>query len=309
MAGVDVGDQGVSLEDVATGLMEMGTRWPCGHAWSKGQHPDRARCAAQGDRAVSSGSHRRTGSGRLLQRIRSRSPSPRASASRMRAKWASVAAALSTSGTRRVSRRYLQEYVSSITSRDMSSSRGWGNAPETERRSTRSSITCSLPMGHTDILLVTDAGCPIPSDAWVVRFWPSPRNYPDLVPVLEDLRQASSWPRRSSTRESPCPPTGSEAARSTGQAVRGICAHETVTHETMMGDIAGQAKGFVGTGGDPIRGETSRSLRARDSSRMVRDSRDRPRPGPTKSGLSGLKSSGQERERKQRDRSRASARR
>lgn len=103
-------------------------------------------------------------------------------------------------------------------------------------------------MGHTDILLVTDAGFPIPADAWVVDLSIT-RNFPDLVPVLEVVSEVFMAEKLVYADYVPAHnPKLHEALK----ALFSDCEHETVTHETMMGDIATKAKGIVRTGGyDP----------------------------------------------------------
>jgi len=103
-------------------------------------------------------------------------------------------------------------------------------------------------MGHTDILLVTDAGFPIPSDAWVVDLSIT-RNFPDLVPVLEIVSEVFMAEKLIYADYVPAHNPMLHGAL--GRLFQD-CVHETVTHEAMMSDIAKQAKGIVRTGGyDP----------------------------------------------------------
>lgn len=100
-------------------------------------------------------------------------------------------------------------------------------------------------MQHTDILLVTDAGFPIPSDAWVVDLSIT-RNFPDLVPVLEIVSEVFMAERLIYADYVPAhnPNLYQELER-----LFRDCTHETVTHEEMMSGVARKAKGIVRTGG------------------------------------------------------------
>lgn len=103
-------------------------------------------------------------------------------------------------------------------------------------------------MGHTDILLVTDAGFPIPSDAWVVDLSIT-RNFPDLVPVLEIVSEV--FMAEKLIYADYVPAHNPRLNESLGRLFKD-CVHETVAHETMLSEIAKKAKGFVRTGGfDP----------------------------------------------------------
>ncbi len=149
-------------------------------------------------------------------------------------------------------------------------------------------------MGHTDILLVTDAGFPIPSDAWVVDLAIT-RNYPDLVPVLEIV--SGVFMAEKIIYADYVPAHNPKLHEALGRLF-GDCAHETVTHETMMGDIAGQAKGFVRTGGYDPWGNIA-LVAGVDLSEWF-DRAGTSLPGAYQERAEQLeKSSGQERERKQ----------
>jgi len=103
-------------------------------------------------------------------------------------------------------------------------------------------------MGHTDILLVTDAGFPIPSDAWVVDL-SIVRNFPDLVPVLEIVSEVFMAEK---LIYADFVPVHNPNLHQALERLFQDCTHETVTHEAMMSDIAKKAKGIVRTGGyDP----------------------------------------------------------
>lgn len=100
-------------------------------------------------------------------------------------------------------------------------------------------------MGHTDMLVVTDAGCPIPKDAWVVDLSIT-RNFPELVPILEiidgeflaeEVIYADYIPEHNK-------PYYKDLKR-----IFNDCTHTTVPHETLLKDVIKQAKGFVRTAG------------------------------------------------------------
>lgn len=100
-------------------------------------------------------------------------------------------------------------------------------------------------MRHTDILLVTDAGFPIPTDAWVIDL-AIKKNFPDLVSVLdiigenfiaEKIIYADYIPQHN-------PPLHKDLKR-----IFYDCDHELVPHDKMMTEVRDQAKGFIRTGG------------------------------------------------------------
>ena len=103
-------------------------------------------------------------------------------------------------------------------------------------------------MGHTDVLMVTDAGFPIPRDAWLVDLSVT-RNVPELVPILSIISDVFIAERLIYADYVP------QHNPKLHEALSGMfdgSVHETVPHETMLTDMAKQAKGFVRTGGyDP----------------------------------------------------------
>lgn len=99
-------------------------------------------------------------------------------------------------------------------------------------------------IGHTDILLITDAGYPIPSDAWVVDL-SIERNLPDLVPVLEIISRAFIAEK---VIYADYIPNHNVHLYKDLLNIFNDCEHETVPHETMLIDIGKKAKGFIRTG-------------------------------------------------------------
>ena len=100
-------------------------------------------------------------------------------------------------------------------------------------------------MGHSDILLITDAGFPIPKDAWLIDLAIT-RDFPDLISVLdiigkefiaEKIIYADYVPSHNS-------PLNKELKR-----IFSDCEHELIPHEMMMTEIRDNAKGFIRTGG------------------------------------------------------------
>ena len=100
-------------------------------------------------------------------------------------------------------------------------------------------------MGHTDIVMVTDAGFPIPKDAWLVDLSIT-RNLPDLATVLkivgenfiaEKIIYADYIPQHNLTLHKEL------------KKIFFDCDHELLPHEKMMTEVRDSAKGFIRTGG------------------------------------------------------------
>ena len=100
-------------------------------------------------------------------------------------------------------------------------------------------------MGHGDLMIVCDAGFPIPSSAWRIDLAIVP-DVPDLATVLTPIARepdrrarllrrhaCPSTTRRCSPRSSGCSPTPS---------------FEPVKHEAILGEMAAKAKVIVRTG-------------------------------------------------------------
>ncbi|WP_109467080.1 D-ribose pyranase [Albibacillus kandeliae] len=99
-------------------------------------------------------------------------------------------------------------------------------------------------MGHTDLMIVCDAGFPIPSDAWRIDLALA-RDLPDLKTVLrlisaeliaEKVGYAEDLPERN--------PILLETVRS----IFSDSDHEQVPHDDILGKYAAQAKVIVRTG-------------------------------------------------------------
>ncbi len=99
-------------------------------------------------------------------------------------------------------------------------------------------------MGHTDLMIVCDAGFPIPSDAWRIDLALA-RDLPDLKTVLrlisaeliaEKVGYADDLPERN--------PILLETVRS----IFSDSDHEQVPHDDILGKYAAQAKVIVRTG-------------------------------------------------------------
>lgn len=99
-------------------------------------------------------------------------------------------------------------------------------------------------MGHTDLMIVCDAGFPIPSDAWRIDLALT-RDVPDLKTVLnlisgemiaERVGYAEDLPERN--------PLLLETVRS----IFATSDHEMVSHDDILGTYAARAKVIVRTG-------------------------------------------------------------
>jgi D-ribose pyranase len=100
-------------------------------------------------------------------------------------------------------------------------------------------------MGHTDILFITDAGCPIPKDAWVVDLSIT-RNVPELVPVLELI--ASEF-LAEKVIYADYVPEHNKPYHEDLKRIFNDCGHETVSQEELLNEVTKKAKGFIRTGG------------------------------------------------------------
>ncbi|MEO4042402.1 D-ribose pyranase [Hoeflea sp. CAU 1731] len=99
-------------------------------------------------------------------------------------------------------------------------------------------------MGHGDLMIVCDAGFPIPSDAWRIDLSIT-RDEPDLATVLsaigdefiaEKVSYADTLPQHN--------PVLLETVRKLFSDAE----EEAITHETILGEMAAKAKVIVRTG-------------------------------------------------------------
>jgi D-ribose pyranose/furanose isomerase RbsD len=100
-------------------------------------------------------------------------------------------------------------------------------------------------MGHGDILIVCDAGFPIPRDAWRVELAIT-KDYPDLVPVLEIIANAFISEKVMFAHEVPA--NNAPLYRDL-QRIFAESAFEPIEHSTMLTEMARKAKAIVRTGG------------------------------------------------------------
>lgn len=100
------------------------------------------------------------------------------------------------------------------------------------------------PMGHGDILIVCDAGFPIPRNAWRIDLAIS-RGFPELIPVLEVI--AANFISEKVVYADMIPSHNPTLHRHL-QRVLSSCDHETVDHAQMVGQMARDAKVIVRTG-------------------------------------------------------------
>jgi D-ribose pyranose/furanose isomerase RbsD len=100
-------------------------------------------------------------------------------------------------------------------------------------------------MGHGDLLIVSDAGFPIPSDAWRIELAIT-RDFPGLVPVLEII--ASEFIAEKVMYAQQVVTNNAPFHREL-QRIFNDCDHEPVEHERILGEFARQAKAIVRTGG------------------------------------------------------------
>lgn len=100
-------------------------------------------------------------------------------------------------------------------------------------------------MGHGDILIVCDAGFPIPRDAWRVELAIT-RDFPDLVPVLEII--ASEFIAEKVMFAHEVPSNNAPLYRNL-QRIFDDCELESIAHQSMLTEMAYKAKAIVRTGG------------------------------------------------------------
>lgn len=99
-------------------------------------------------------------------------------------------------------------------------------------------------MGHGDLMIVCDAGFPIPSDAWRIDLAIS-QDVPDLETVLSLIADAFIAEKVSYAAEmgENNPPLLEKVER-----LFPASAHEPIPHQTILSEMAGRAKVIVRTG-------------------------------------------------------------
>lgn len=103
-------------------------------------------------------------------------------------------------------------------------------------------------LGHGDLLIVSDAGFPVPKDAWRVDLAIT-RDLPDLVPVLEVVDQAVI---SEAVMYAEQVPSNNPVLHRHLTRIFDDVEHRQVPHEDILGTYAHQAKAVVRTGGfDP----------------------------------------------------------
>ncbi|MBO6552637.1 MAG: D-ribose pyranase [Roseitalea sp.] len=99
-------------------------------------------------------------------------------------------------------------------------------------------------MGHGDLMIVCDAGFPIPSDAWRIDLSIT-QDVPDLKTVLSAIGEDFIAEKVSYADTLPA---HNPVLLETVQALFGDADHEMIAHETILGDMAAKAKVIVRTG-------------------------------------------------------------
>lgn len=99
-------------------------------------------------------------------------------------------------------------------------------------------------MGHGDLMIVCDAGFPIPRDAWRVDLAVT-ANVPDLATVLGLLADDLIAERVVYAAEMA---DNNPPLTATVRELFADAEHDTVSHEEMLGEMAGRAKVVVRTG-------------------------------------------------------------
>ena len=99
-------------------------------------------------------------------------------------------------------------------------------------------------MGHGDLLIVCDAGFPIPSDAWRIDLAIVP-DVPDLATVLSAVAEAFIAEK---VAYADTLPTNNAPLLETVKKLFADAAHETIAHEQILGEMAARAKAIVRTG-------------------------------------------------------------
>jgi len=99
-------------------------------------------------------------------------------------------------------------------------------------------------MGHTDLMIVCDAGFPIPSDAWRIDLAIVP-DVPDLETVLTAISEAFIAEKVSYAAEmvENNPPLYQKVKR-----IFSASDHEPIPHEQILSEMAAKAKVIVRTG-------------------------------------------------------------
>jgi D-ribose pyranase len=99
-------------------------------------------------------------------------------------------------------------------------------------------------MGHTDLMIVCDAGFPIPSDAWRIDLAVVP-DVPDLETVLTAISEAFIAEKVSYAAEmvENNPPLYQKVKR-----IFSASDHEPIPHEQILSEMAAKAKVIVRTG-------------------------------------------------------------
>ncbi len=99
-------------------------------------------------------------------------------------------------------------------------------------------------MGHGDLMIVCDAGFPIPSDAWRIDLALTP-NVPDLEAVLAPIAENLIVERLSYADTLP---EHNAPLLKTIERLFPEVEYEPVKHEAILGEMAAKAKAIVRTG-------------------------------------------------------------
>lgn len=99
-------------------------------------------------------------------------------------------------------------------------------------------------MGHGDLLIVCDAGFPIPSDAWRIDLAIVP-DVPDLATVLSAVAEAFIAEK---VAYADTLPTNNAPLLETVKKLFADATHETIAHDQILGEMAARAKVIVRTG-------------------------------------------------------------
>lgn len=99
-------------------------------------------------------------------------------------------------------------------------------------------------MGHGDLMIVCDAGFPIPSTAWRIDLALVP-DVPDLKMVLGAVAEAFIAEK---VAYADTLPTNNAPLLGTVKSLFPTAEHEMVTHEAILGEMAASAKVIVRTG-------------------------------------------------------------
>lgn len=99
-------------------------------------------------------------------------------------------------------------------------------------------------MGHGDLMIVCDAGFPIPSDSWRIDLAIT-QDVPDLETVLSAIAEDFITEKVSYADTLP---DHNPVLLETVRSLFGDADHEMIAHETILGDMASRAKVIVRTG-------------------------------------------------------------